>query len=119
MKISVTQQATAAAMLVLKNTRLALSTRPSLSMPTVEVPLKPNQQNHRMNTPSAAMLRLWPRMALGLPFLSYLPMRGPRIFAPISAHTPPTICTAVEPAKSWKPSADSQPPPQIQWPEIG
>ena len=101
--IIVVQQATAAAMLVLKNTRPALITSSSESMPTVDAPLKPNQQNQRMNTPSAARLRLCPSMARGLPFLSYLPMRGPRIFAPMSAHTPPTICTAVEPAKSWKP----------------
>ena len=106
-------------MLVLKNTRPARSISSSVSMPTVEAPLKPNQQNHRMNTPKAAEVILWPRIARGLPSLSYLPMRGPRILAPIKAHRPPTMCTAVEPAKSWKPSCESQPPPQIQWPEMG
>ena len=37
----------------------------------------------------------------------------------VKAHTPPTMCTAVEPAKSWKPISESQPPPQIQWPDTG
>ena len=105
--------------LVLKNTRPALTIRSSVSMPTVEAPLKPNQQNQRMNTPSAAKVRLWPRIALGFPSLPYLPIRGPSILAPIRAHTPPTMWTQVEPAKSWKPSSLSQPPPQIQWPEMG
>ena len=39
------------------------------------------------------------RIARGPPSLSYFPIRGPRIFAPISAQSPPTICTAVEPAE--------------------
>ena len=34
---------------------------------TVEHPLKPNQQNHRMNTPRAPRVRLWPRIAFGFP----------------------------------------------------
>ena len=55
-------------------------------------------------TPRAAAVRLLPRIAVGFPFLSYLPIRGPSIQAPMQAHTPPTIWTAVEPAKSWKPS---------------
>ena len=111
--------ATAADMLVVQKMLPAETMAASLSMATVEQPLKPNQQNHRMNTPRAAMGRLWPRMARGLPFSSYLPMRGPRILAPTRAAVPPTMCTAVEPAKSWKPSWLSQPPPQIQWPEMG
>src|SRR5699024_7827155 len=110
----VTQQATAADIFVLKNTRPAVSISASLSMPTVDAPLKPNQQNQRMKTPSAAKVMLCPSIARGLPSLSYLPIRGPKIFAPTSAQIPPTICTAVEPAKSWKPSCASQPPPQIQ-----
>lgn len=47
-----------------------------------------------MNTPSAASVREWPGIALTLVFpsavLVYLPIRGPRIFAPISADTPPS-----------------------------
>ena len=115
----VVRVATAAARFVLKKTRDALLMASSLSMATVEAPLKPNQQNQRMNTPRAAMDRLWPRIARGFPSFPYLPTRGPRIFAPIRAQTPPTICTAVEPAKSWKPISASQPPPQIQWPDTG
>ena len=61
--IRVVQQATAVQRLVVKNTRPAVTISSSESMPTVEQPLKPNQQNQRMNTPSAAMERLCPRMA--------------------------------------------------------
>ena len=99
-KIMVVSVASAAARFVLKNTRPALTISSSLSMPTVEAPLNPNQQNHRINTPRAAMDRLCPGIARGFPSFPYLPMRGPSIFAPIRAHTPPTICTAVDPAKS-------------------
>ena len=69
-------------------------------MPTVDAPLKPNQQNQRINAPRAAKVILCPSIAWGLPFCHTLPIRGPRIAAPIIAHMPPTICTAVEPAKS-------------------
>ena len=93
-------------------------------------PLKPYHPNQRMNTPSAPSVSECPGIALdsrtGRPFLSttpslgsYLPMRGPRIAAPTNAAVPPTRWTAAEPAKSWKPRSDSQPPPQIQCPEIG
>ena len=111
--------AMAAARLVVMKMRPAETMASSPVMDTVEQPLKPNQQNQRMNTPRAPRVREWPRMALGLPSLSYLPRRGPRIFAPMRAQMPPTMWTAVEPAKSWKPSWASQPPPQIQWPEMG
>ncbi len=77
-------------------------------------PLKPNQQNQRMNTPSAPRVKLCPGIALAPPFSSYLSILAPRIFAPQKAATPPTICTAVEPAKSWNPNVESHPPPQIQ-----
>ena len=115
----VTQQATAADMLVLTKISPAETRVSSPVMETVEAPLNPNQQNHRMNTPSAPRDRLWPRIARGLPSLSYLPSRGPRVAAPMQAQMPPTMWTAVEPAKSWKPRSLSQPPPQIQWPETG
>ena len=39
--------------------------------------------------------------------------------APIRAATPPTICTAQEPAKSWNPIWLINPPPQIQCPDTG
>ena len=87
----VTQQATAAAMLVLTKISPAEIMVSSPSMETVEQPLKPNQQNHRMNTPRAAMDRLWPMMARGLPSLSYLPIRGPSMAAPMQAQMPPTM----------------------------
>ena len=51
-----------------------------------------------------------------LPDLSFtnFPIRGPSILAPMSAERPPTIWMAQEPAKSWNPICESQPPPQIQ-----
>ena len=66
-------------------------------------PLKPYQPSQRMKTPSAPRGMEWPGMALTLttlPFLSrtYLPMRGPRMIAPISAAMPPTMWMAQEPA---------------------
>ena len=69
----------------------------------VEPALNPNQPRDRMKTPSAAIGRLWPGMARGLPSLPYLPMRGPTTIAPAKAAQPPTECTTVEPAKSMKP----------------
>ena len=84
-------------------------------METVEAPLKPNQQNQRMNTPSAPSVRLWPKDGLGLSVLTVLADARPEDFrADAERPAPPTMCTAVEPAKSWKPNSASQPPPQIQ-----
>ncbi len=76
--------------------------------------LKPNQPSQRINTPSAARARLCPGMARLLPSLPYFPRRGPRASAPVRARMPPTLCTMALPAKSWKPSCDNQPPPQVQ-----
>ena len=91
--------ATAAARLVVTKILPAV-TIASPSMLTVDAPLNPNQQNQRMNTPKAPMVRLCPGIAFDLPLLEYFPIRGPRMMAPIKAATPPTICTAQEPAKS-------------------
>ena len=112
-KIIVVTLATAALKLVFINI-LPARAMLSPSIFTVEQPLKPNQQNHKMNTPSAPITILCPGIALEFPSLSYFPMRAPSILAPTKAATPPTICTAVEPAKSWNPSCASQPPPHIQ-----
>ena len=118
-KIIVTTVAMAAARFVFMKTREAEAASSAVLMATVEPPLNPNQQNQRMKTPRATAVMLWPRMALGLPFLSYLPMRGPRSAAPRQAIRPPTLWTCAEPAKSWKPRVESQPPPQLQCPQIG
>ena len=83
----------------------------SCVMPEVAAPLKPYQQNQRMNTPSAPMGMLCPGMArtnfaslrfkVGLPSLSrYLPQRGPKMSAPMKEEMPPTIWMSEEPAKS-------------------
>ena len=92
---------------------------PSCSILVAAAPLKPYQPSHRMKHPRQPMGRLCPGKALTpviFPALSLVnfPIRGPRIAAPIRALIPPTIWIAQEPAKSWKPSSDSQPPPQIQ-----
>ena len=50
--IMVASVAIAAARFVFTNTTDASSAPPSV-METVDAPLKPNQQNHRINTPSA------------------------------------------------------------------
>ena len=110
--------ATAAARLVVTKILPAL-TIASPSILTVEAPLNPNQQNQRINTPKAPTVRLCPGIAFDLPPFVYLPIRGPRMMAPIRAATPPTICTAQEPAKSWNPIWLINPPPQIQCPDTG
>ena len=89
---------------------------------SVEPALKPNQPKARMKVPSTTMEMLWPGMALTLPSLPYLPMRGPSLRARKKAITPPVMCTTELPAKStwpWPspkflPSVDSQPPPHTQ-----
>ena len=64
-------------MLVVTNTRAAASAPAPFDSATVEPPtLKPNQQNHRMNTPSAPRVSEWPGIARALPSLVYLPIRG-------------------------------------------
>src|SRR5438067_9643143 len=94
----------------------------------VEPPLKPIHPTRRTNVPRTAIGRWWPGIALGDPSLLNLPIRGPSIFAPQNAATPPIACTTPDPAKSSDPcphfgpiapSCDSQPPPQTQFPKIG
>ena len=71
-------------------------TEPSCSTEVHAAPLNPYQPSHRINTPRAPIGRLCPGNACTfviLPLLSFvnLPMRGPRIAAPINALIPPTI----------------------------
>ena len=90
---------------------------------SVEPALKPNQPNARMNVPIMAIGMWWPGMAFAVPSVLYLPRRGPSIFAPTKAMTPPVMWTTEEPAKStWPcprpkllPSLASQPPPHTQF----
>ena len=106
--------AVAAARLVVTKIDPAEMSVSSPVMETVEQPLNPNHPNHRMNTPRAASVRLCPGIAFTEPSLLYLPIRAPSINAPTNAQIPPTMCTTVEPAKSWKPMLLSQPPPHAQ-----
>jgi hypothetical protein len=94
-------------------------------VPAVVLPgLNPNQPNHRMKTPRAAIGMLWPGIALTFPSLEYRPSRGPSITAPQRAAHPPMEWTTVEPAKSMNPSFSSHPfpwyrPPHAQDPKTG
>ena len=47
--------------------------------------MKPNQQNHRMNTPKAAEVILWPRIARGVAVLVILANAGPQDLAPMQS----------------------------------
>src|SRR5215212_3673014 len=81
------------------------ATTPMRRLPPPDAPkvlpgLKPNQPKARMKQPTAAMLRLWPGIAFGVPSLLYLPMRGPSTSAPAHAAHPPTEWTTPDPAKS-------------------
>ena len=69
---------------------------PKSSIVVAAAPLNPYQPNHRINTPSAPSGILCPGKAftfitLPLASLSNLPIRGPRILAPIRAEIPPTM----------------------------
>ena len=60
------------------------------SADNTEPPLKPNQPNHRINTPAAASGMLCPGIALGFPSGLNFPIRAPRRYTAISAAHPPT-----------------------------
>ena len=66
----------------------------------VEPQLNPNHPNARMNVPLTAIGRLCPGNAPIAPSRRNLPMRGPTMYAPASAVTPPVMCTTDDPAKS-------------------
>ena len=96
-KIIVVQVATEGAIVVVR--KIAESSEGVVAA----APLKPYQPSQRMNTPSAPSGIEWPGIALTLTTLppvsrTYLPMRGPRKIAPISAAMPPTMWMAQEPA---------------------
>ena len=97
--------AAAAAVLVVT----AISAMASASAAIVLPGLKPNQPNQRTKQPIVAAVMLWPGIALTLPSLPYLPMRGPRMMTPVRAAQPPIECTCVEPAKSKKFQLGRQP----------
>ena len=109
----------AAARLVFTSTLLMATASSAPARASCEPALKPNQPNHRMNTPSVTAGTLEGGLGLMLPSGRNLPSRGPIIIAPARAAHPPVECTMVEPAKSLKPMASSQPPPQVQAPTIG
>src|SRR5947208_3049208 len=98
------------------------------SVAASELPgLNPNQPNARIRVPRTTIGISCPGMALALPSLLNLPMRGPRMSAPAKAQTPPVMCTTLDPAKSQcplpspklTPRSESQPPPHTQAPYTG
>ena len=78
----------AAAILEDRNTLDAV-TIVSESATMVEQALNANQPNHRTNVPIPANVRECAGISLDFLFLSYLPIRGPRIAAPTRAMIPP------------------------------
>src|SRR5690554_4445353 len=50
--------------------------------------LKPNHPNHRINTPNAPIVKLWPGIAFRLPL--YFPRRGPIMAVPTKPNHAPT-----------------------------
>src|SRR5690606_29971188 len=88
-------------------------------MASCEAPLKPNQPSQRMNVPSVASGMDEPGSGWTAPSGPYLPLRAPSTSAPASAAQPPTEWTMVEPAKSEKPMASSQPWPHFHDPVTG
>jgi alanine dehydrogenase len=95
----VTNAAVAEASIVFTATIAMQSSVPA----SVEPGLKPNQPKARMNVPSITIGMLCGAIGLIEPSLLYLPRRGPIIQPPMSAITPPCICTTDEPAKSTVP----------------
>ena len=101
-----------------------------ISIAKLAPPLKPNQPNHKINAPNAAIGVLLPWKVLppsASPFLN-LPVLGPTISKIDSATHPPTEWTTEAPAKSIKPNLPNQPnflagfeksKAHIQWPTNG
>jgi len=85
---------------------------------SIDPPLNPNHPNHSRKHPMVAMGMLCPGIGLTLPFL-YFPSLGPSRKAQTSAAAPPTACTAVDPARSWKPVNQLVSPPQTHEPVMG
>ena len=109
----------APAKFVLTSTWLIATASAAVPSASCDPPLKPNQPNHRMKTPSVTTGMLDGGVGRTVPSLINLPRLGPMISAPASAAQPPVPCTMLDPAKSWNPSSFSQPPPHVQAPTTG
>ncbi len=109
----------AAARLVLTRMLLIATASATPARASCEPPLKPNHPNQRMKTPRVTAGMLDGGVILTEPSLRNLPQRAPTTMAPAKAAQPPVEWTMVEPAKSWKPIWESQPPPHVQAPTTG
>ena len=68
----------AAAIFVFKNTWLTAIALPSLATASSEPPLKPNQPNHSIHTPNAAIGIFEPGIGFTEPLEEYFPFLGPK-----------------------------------------
>ena len=95
----------AAAAICVTSTAMAAEPFAASALP----PLNPNHPTQSSEAPLTVMVRL-----CGSIGVSGKPLRLPITSAATSAATPAFTCTTAPPAKSLKPSAASQPPPQTQ-----
>ena len=108
-----------AARLVLVNTMLIVTALAASPKARTEPPLKPNQPSQRMKMPRVTSGTFDGGVDLTVPSSRNLPVRAPTINMPANAAQPPVECTIVDPAKSWNPICDNQPPPQVHAPTMG
>ena len=87
--------------------------------PVWEPALNARNPNQIMNAPRVTMGTLFGGVCLTVPSGRNLPRRAPTTRTAASAAQPPVEWTIVEPARSLKPIAASQPPPQVQDPITG
>ena len=109
----------APARLVLARTLLMTTASVGVDSASCEPALNPNQPSHRISPPKVTRSTLDGGVAFTLPSGRNLPRRGPTTSRAARAAQPPTECTAVAPAKSWKPRSWSHPPPHDQDPATG
>ena len=87
-----------AAIFVFKNTWLTAIALPSLAMANSEPPLNPNQPNHSIQTPNAAIGILEPGIGKDVPSAAYFPFLAPRTRATANAAAAPHRWTVPDPA---------------------
>ena len=90
----------APARLVLARTLLMTTASVGVARASWDPALNPNQPSQRISTPSVTTSTLDGGVAFTLPSGRNLPRRGPATNTAANAADPPTVCTAVAPAKS-------------------
>ena len=87
-----------AAIFVLRKTWLTAIAEASVLTISSEPPLNPNQPNHNIHTPNAAIGIFDPGIGRDDPSSAYLPFLGPKTKATAKAAAAPHKCTVPEPA---------------------